>query len=150
MASPRGTLTPPGTRGIAPGRDADQHLPNHPAIQRVDIGHRLERGQAHLLAIGAHARAAHGDLAAAEHHLTAHRASPRGSAVSDVRIPRAADRAPISSSIASSTFRPERTASSNSSLRASTRRSTSGKWRGDSTAVGGERLCKTASWRLLF
>ena len=68
---------------IAPGGDAHQHLLDHAAIQRVDIGHRLERGQRHLLAVGPHARPAHRDLAAAEHHLTAHRAGPRGAALGD-------------------------------------------------------------------
>ena len=80
------------TARIAPRGNADQHLLHHPAIQRVDIGHRLEGGQGHLLAIGAHARAAHDDLPAAEHHLTAHRAGARGLAVSDVHIPRTAQR----------------------------------------------------------
>jgi hypothetical protein len=80
------------TSRIAPGRDADQHLLNHTAIQRIDIGHRLECRQGHLLAIGAHARAAHDDLPAAEDHLTAHRAGARGLAVGDVRIPRTAER----------------------------------------------------------
>ena len=83
------------TSRIAPGRDADQHLLDHAAIQRVDIGHGLECGQGDLLAVGAHARSAHRHLPATEHHLTAHGAGPRRPPVSDVRVPQTADRGPI-------------------------------------------------------
>lgn len=63
------------------------------------------------------------------------------------REPQSATRS--SSSIASDTLRPDRTASSNSSVRASTSRWTKGRWR-EIQQRPDEGLCETLSWRLLF
>jgi hypothetical protein len=76
---------------IAPGGDTDEHLLDHAAVQRVDIGHGLECWPRDLVATGTHAWPLPRDLPAAEDHLTAHRAGARGLAVGHVRIPRTAD-----------------------------------------------------------
>ena len=76
---------------VAPSGDAHQHLLDDPAIQRIDIGHGLERRQRDLVAIGAHARPLHGDLATAEDDFTADGAGPRGTALVQMRIPRPAE-----------------------------------------------------------
>ena len=75
---------------IAPGGDAHQHLLDHAAIQRIDIGHGLERGQHHLPAPRPYPRPLDGDLPAAEDDLTPYGAgAPAGR--SAVGIPRAAE-----------------------------------------------------------
>jgi hypothetical protein len=60
--------------GVAPRGHPHQHLLDHPAIQRVDIGHRVECGQHDLAAVGTHARATNRHFPATEHHFAAHRA----------------------------------------------------------------------------
>jgi hypothetical protein len=77
---------------VAPRGDAHEHLLDHASIQRIDIGHRLERGQRHLLPVGAHARPPDGHLPAAEDHLAAHGTGARRLAVDHVRRPRTAER----------------------------------------------------------
>ena len=79
------------TPGIPPRGDAHEHLLDDAAIQRVDIGHRLERGQRHLAAVGAHTGAPDRHFAATQHHLAAHGAGSRGVALGDVCVPRTAE-----------------------------------------------------------
>ena len=56
-----------------------------------------------------------------------------------------------SSSMVVKTFNPDRIASSNSSVRVSTSRSTNGRWRSGDSSWGTGRLCETSfSWRLSF
>ena len=73
-------------------REDVKHLVDHASIQRIDIGHRLERGQWHFLPVGAHARPPDGHLPAAEDHLAAHGTGARGLAVDPVGIPGTAER----------------------------------------------------------
>ena len=64
------------TPRVAPRGNAHEHLLDNAPIQRIDIGHGLERRQRHLPALGPHARAPHGHLAAAQHVFAAHGSGP--------------------------------------------------------------------------
>lgn len=72
---------------VAPRGDAHEHLLDHAPIQRIDIGHGLERGQGDLMAVGPDTRPPHRDLATTQDDFAAHGARPRGVALSHMRIP---------------------------------------------------------------
>jgi hypothetical protein len=103
----------------------------------------LERRQRDLLAVSPHTWAPPSHLPAVQHDLAAHRARARGAPFGNVayRGPQSAVRS--SSGIVSKTFKPGRTASSNSSLRASMITSTSRRWREDQLSghPGKRALC---------
>ncbi len=83
------------TARILPRRHADEHLLDHPTIQRILAGHRLKGRQRHFLTMRTHARPTKGHLAATEHDLARDRAGSRGLTVRLMLIALAADRRSI-------------------------------------------------------
>jgi hypothetical protein len=80
---------------VAPRRDAQQHLFDDPPIERIGLGHRLERRQRHLVMPGPHPGPANLDFASAQHDATRRRPGAAGLPLGLVGIPRPADRDPI-------------------------------------------------------
>ena len=80
---------------VATRRHAQKHLFDDAPVERIGLGHGLERRQRHLLLPSADTGPTDLDLAPAQDDGTGRRARATGCALGLVRVPRPADRDPI-------------------------------------------------------
>ena len=83
------------TPGVLARRHADEHLFDHPPVQRIGRGHRLKRRQRDLTRRRPHPWTLDRHLPAAQHDFALGGAGPAGRPVRLVGVPRPADRGAI-------------------------------------------------------
>jgi hypothetical protein len=112
---------------VLPRRHADEHLLDDAPIERIGPGHRLKRREWHFAIRRPDPRALNGHLPTAEHDFARRGTGPTRRSIGLMGVPRATDRGAVFLEHRGEHAQPARTASSKSSVRVSTSRSTNGR-----------------------